>query len=162
MNIHKLGAGQQNPFVQPGASTPAQPGGAPAARPIARASDTVPVDAPRAGMHRRIESFVEHADRRLDNLLRRSDLSKRQIDALRGAQQKFHAQMGRLDRALDGGAAHGAMSNILSNLRGSIDSILREGPTQQDAAGAEAAPKPGTPATTIQGVNPSTQIDTLA
>ena len=160
MNTHNVGAARSLPFGNLGANAQVQVGAKASARPVAAGADAAAADAPRAGMRRRIESFVEHADRRLENVMNRADLTPRQRDALAEAQRAFHGQMSRLDRALDHGPAGEAMRNILAGLRGSIDAILRE-PNPTDATSLAGA-KPNVPGRTATQSGSANQIDTLA
>ncbi|MBK7874943.1 MAG: hypothetical protein IPJ77_04200 [Planctomycetes bacterium] len=166
MNIQQFGAPQRNLFVQPGSTTATSAKAAASATNATRSQQAAPAPdaAPSApvepAMRRRIEHFVERADKRIDHLLENNKLTTRQQEALRAAQETFHSQMGRLDRALDGGEANEAMHNILSSLRGSIDSILQE-PTPANGSGL-AAVKPDTVDGKTTRRGSANQIDTLA
>ena len=168
MSIQPFGATQRNLFVRPGTTTTtsakaaASATSATSSQPAAGTPDVASASPTEPAMRRRIENYLDHADKRIDHMLEHGDLSPRQQEALKNAQESFHAQMGRLDRALDGGEANDAMHNILSNLRGSIDAILQDGASPTDPNAATGFAKSGQPGRTVHRTGDAHEIDTLA
>ena len=113
MSIQPFGATQRNLFVRPGTTTTtsakaaASATNATSSQPAAGTPDVASASPTEPAMRRRIENYLDHADKRIDHMLEHGDLSPRQQEALKNAQESFHAQMGRLDRALDGGEGAG-------------------------------------------------------